>query len=894
MAEGCAAPTPSGRYWTLVRRVRRCRGATLPRSTMKCPRCQQENPGQAKFCEQCGTRMAPICSSCGARLSATAKFCAECGHPAAPATAQSAARFATPESYTPRHLAEKILTSRSALEGERKQVTVLFADLKGSMELLADRDPEEARKLLDPGARADDGGRPPLRGHGEPGDGRRDHGALRRAARPRGPRRAGVLRRAPDAGVGRRDTPKGSAAPRASTVQIRVGLNSGEVVVRAIGSPICTWTTRRSGRRRISPPAWSSSATPGSDPAHARRPSQLAEGYVQVEAAGPGAGEGPARRRSRSTSSPARARCARGSRPPPRAASRGSSAATPSSSSSAGRSSRRATATARSSRSSASPASGSRGSSASSPTPTAPRAGSSWKRLGLLRQGDQLPARHRSPQGLLPDRRRETHRGDPREGDRQAPHARPGAEAHPARAAGPARCARRRSAVAGARSAATPPAGPSSGQAPPAAREPGPAAPRRLRGPPLDRLRNPGTARQPGREPADRPHCSCSSTTGRSTSHGWGSKTYYTQLRLDPLPPRAPTSCSTALLGHRRHASTPLKRLLIERTEGNPLFLEESVRTLVETRGPGRRAGRLSARPAARHHPGARHGAGDSGRADRSARRLRTSGSSRRRPSSARTCRFALLLAIADLAEEICAAGSPASRPPSSSTRRASFPTSNTPSSTPSPTRSPTEPAQRPPPRVSTLGSWRPSNELLRRTGSPSTSSGWRTTPSEARCGSKAVAYSARPAPRRSARSAYREALTFLEQALDSPRHLPESRDTLEQAHRSAARPAQRALGARASFSGILALLREAETLAATLGDQHRLGAGAPRICANISTSRVTTSMPLRRASGRSRPGDHQRRRRYSGSGATSDLGRAYFTPWATTGEPSRPAPGKT
>src|SRR5207249_7725154 len=59
-------------------------------------------------------------------------------------------RFASPESYTPRHLAEKILTSKAALEGERKQVTVLFADLKGSMELLAERDPEEARKLLDP------------------------------------------------------------------------------------------------------------------------------------------------------------------------------------------------------------------------------------------------------------------------------------------------------------------------------------------------------------------------------------------------------------------------------------------------------------------------------------------------------------------------------------------------------------------------------------------------------------------------------------------------------------------------------------------------------------------------------------------------------------------------
>jgi hypothetical protein len=55
-----------------------------------------------------------------------------------------------PLAYTPPYLAEKILASKSALEGERKQVTVLFADLKGSMELLADRDPEEARQILDP------------------------------------------------------------------------------------------------------------------------------------------------------------------------------------------------------------------------------------------------------------------------------------------------------------------------------------------------------------------------------------------------------------------------------------------------------------------------------------------------------------------------------------------------------------------------------------------------------------------------------------------------------------------------------------------------------------------------------------------------------------------------
>jgi class 3 adenylate cyclase len=57
-------------------------------------------------------------------------------------------RFASPKSYTPQHLAEKILISRAALEGERKQVTVLFADIKGSMELLADRDAEAAQKLL--------------------------------------------------------------------------------------------------------------------------------------------------------------------------------------------------------------------------------------------------------------------------------------------------------------------------------------------------------------------------------------------------------------------------------------------------------------------------------------------------------------------------------------------------------------------------------------------------------------------------------------------------------------------------------------------------------------------------------------------------------------------------
>src|SRR5262249_3533746 len=83
------------------------------------------------------------------QLSPSAKFCPECAQPTG-LTASAASSFGAPETYTPRHLASKILNSRAALEGERKQVTVLFADLKGSMELLADRDPEEARKLLDP------------------------------------------------------------------------------------------------------------------------------------------------------------------------------------------------------------------------------------------------------------------------------------------------------------------------------------------------------------------------------------------------------------------------------------------------------------------------------------------------------------------------------------------------------------------------------------------------------------------------------------------------------------------------------------------------------------------------------------------------------------------------
>jgi len=115
---------------------------------MKCGRCEHENRAGAKFCEECATPLARVCANCGSPLSASAKFCPECAHPAVRETPSQ--RPAAPESYTPKYLADRILTSKAALEGERKQVTVLFADLKGSMELLADRDPEEARQILDP------------------------------------------------------------------------------------------------------------------------------------------------------------------------------------------------------------------------------------------------------------------------------------------------------------------------------------------------------------------------------------------------------------------------------------------------------------------------------------------------------------------------------------------------------------------------------------------------------------------------------------------------------------------------------------------------------------------------------------------------------------------------
>jgi class 3 adenylate cyclase/tetratricopeptide (TPR) repeat protein len=202
---------------------------------MQCPRCQASNRPAARFCRECGARLGG-CPSCGAVLDPGSHFCDACGATLEATTARTASpRFASPHGYTPRHLAERILTSRQAIEGERKQVTVLFADITGSTELVAERDPDEARHLLDPilermmevvhryegmvnqvlgdGIMALFGAPLALEDH-----------ALRACYAALGIQ-AEISAYAVDV-----------RRAHGATIQVRIGLNSGEVLVRAIGT----------------------------------------------------------------------------------------------------------------------------------------------------------------------------------------------------------------------------------------------------------------------------------------------------------------------------------------------------------------------------------------------------------------------------------------------------------------------------------------------------------------------------------------------------------------------------------------------------------------------------------------------------------------------------------
>ena len=208
------------------------RGPTLP-----CPQCQTVNKAERLFCAACGHALARPCPQCGFRNDPGDRFCGGCGHDCATTVAlpdSDASR--TPLSYTPKYLAEQILTTRSALEGERKYVTVCFADLQGSTALAQGIDPEVLHKVLD-GAFAlmlaevhrVEGTSTSSRGTGSwpcsapPGPGRPRH--------PRPARRAGHT-------TGLCRLCGGAAASAGISVALRIGLHTGLVVVGKIGDDL--------------------------------------------------------------------------------------------------------------------------------------------------------------------------------------------------------------------------------------------------------------------------------------------------------------------------------------------------------------------------------------------------------------------------------------------------------------------------------------------------------------------------------------------------------------------------------------------------------------------------------------------------------------------------------
>ncbi len=255
---------------------------------MQCPQCQHANTG-GKFCGECGARLELRCAACGEPNPPGNKFCQECGERLAAAPTATKPAAPSPVAYTPQHLAERIIASRGALEGERKQVTVLFADLKGSMELLADRDPEEARRVLDPvlermmeAVHRYEGTVNQVMGDG----------IMALFGAPIAHEDHAV--RACYSALHMQEAVKQYAEEIRSTIglpiQIRVGLNSGEVVVRAIGSDLrmdytaVGQTTHLAARME-------QVAAPGST-LLAPDTLRLVEGYVQVKGLGPTAVKG--------------------------------------------------------------------------------------------------------------------------------------------------------------------------------------------------------------------------------------------------------------------------------------------------------------------------------------------------------------------------------------------------------------------------------------------------------------------------------------------------------------------------------------------------------------------------------------------------------------------------
>ncbi len=126
---------------------------------MKCPKCQIDNREGAKFCLECGEKFEIACPQCGKMMPLSAKFCDECGHNLSPPSESSPKSFPKELSfdekldkiqrYLPKGITEKILAQRDRIEGERKQVTVMFCDMEGFTGLSEKIDPEEVYSIMD-------------------------------------------------------------------------------------------------------------------------------------------------------------------------------------------------------------------------------------------------------------------------------------------------------------------------------------------------------------------------------------------------------------------------------------------------------------------------------------------------------------------------------------------------------------------------------------------------------------------------------------------------------------------------------------------------------------------------------------------------------------------------
>ncbi|MBW2564182.1 MAG: AAA family ATPase, partial [Deltaproteobacteria bacterium] len=116
---------------------------------MKCPKCESDNRKGIRFCEECGAKLELECPDCKAKIPLGKKFCGECGHDLTKPVKAPAIDYSKPQSYTPKFLADKILTTRSSIEGERKLVTVLFADVANYTSISEKLDPEEVHQIMD-------------------------------------------------------------------------------------------------------------------------------------------------------------------------------------------------------------------------------------------------------------------------------------------------------------------------------------------------------------------------------------------------------------------------------------------------------------------------------------------------------------------------------------------------------------------------------------------------------------------------------------------------------------------------------------------------------------------------------------------------------------------------